>query len=159
MADLDRARLTLRLRATSTKSGKTRIIPLRAALVSELWALRAVHQQARERMAPPTDPSLLTPEARPWIRETNNACRIFYRVLDRAGIARQSTDGVIDLHGLRHTAASHMARNGVPLTVTQRMLGHADPSRTAHVYTHLGAEVLRVADGVLLTGSARARSA
>ena len=94
MADLDRARLTLRLRATSTKSGKTRIIPLRAALVSELWALRAVHQQARERMAPPTDPNLLTPEARPWVRETNNARRIFYRVLDRAGIARRSTDGV-----------------------------------------------------------------
>lgn len=158
-ADLNRERLTLRLRATTTKSGKTRIIPLRAELVTELWAPRSTHQHARERMAQPTDPIFLTPEAKPWLRETNNARRIFYRVLDRAGIARQSTDGVIDLHALRHTAASRMARNSVPLTVTQRILGHSDPSLTARVYTHLDVEDLRAALIAATTRAARTRSA
>ena len=38
-----------------------------------------------------------------------------------------------------------MARRGVALVVTQRMLGHSDPKLTARVYTHLEVEDLRAA--------------
>jgi hypothetical protein len=38
---------------------------------------------------------------------------------------------------MRHMAASRMARRGVTLPVTQRLLGHTDPKLTAKVYTHL----------------------
>jgi len=36
-----------------------------------------------------------------------------------------------------------MARNGAPLAVTQRILGHSDPKLTARVYVHLGVEEMR----------------
>ena len=72
------------------------------------------------------------------------ARRVLRRVLDRAGIARIDALGrVVDIHALRHTAATSMARRGVPLVVAQRVLGHASPEMTAKVYTHLGLEDLR----------------
>ena len=71
-------------------------------------------------------------------------------MLDRAGIARRDALGrVVDIHALRHTAATRMARRGVPLVVAQRVLGHASPEMTAKVYTHLGLEDLRGAVDVL----------
>ncbi|MBI5432549.1 MAG: hypothetical protein HZA52_06945 [Planctomycetes bacterium] len=47
-ADLDRERATLRLRAATTKSGRSRVVPLRPELVAELWALRAVLTASRK---------------------------------------------------------------------------------------------------------------
>ncbi len=75
---------------------------------------------------------------------TTNGRRLLRRVLDRAGIVRRDALGrVVDIHALRHTAATGMARRGVPLVVAQRVLGHASPEMTAKVYTHLGLEDLR----------------
>ncbi len=48
-----------------------------------------------------------------------------------------------DLHSLRHTFATLLARAGVPLSKTQELLGHSDPKLTAAFYTHLRAEDLR----------------
>lgn len=144
-ADLDRANLTLRLRATTTKSGKSRVIPLRHELADELWALRAIHQRVRQRMIQAGDRVFVTPEASDWPRETTGARRILHRVLDLAGIPRRTADGVLDIHALRHSAASRMARHGVPMIVTARVLGHASIELTAKVYSHLGVEDLRVA--------------
>lgn len=89
--------------------------------------------------------AILTPEARPWLRETNNARRLLDRILERAGIPRQTADGVIDLHSLRHSAASRMARHGVPMIIASRVLGHASTEMTSRVYTHLATEDLRAA--------------
>jgi site-specific recombinase XerD len=72
--------------------------------------------------------------------------RLFHRALVRARIRRTDAEGrTVDLHALRHTAASRWARRGVPLTVAQRMLGHQDVRLTASVYTHVGVEDLRSA--------------
>jgi integrase len=156
-ADLDQERCTLRLRASTTKNGKTRIVPLRPELAAELWALRVVHQRARQRLVQPTDCVFLSPEAADWPRETNNPRRLLDRLLDRAGIPRRTTEGVVDLRSLRHSAASRMARNGVPLIIAARVLGHASVEMTAKVYSHLTTEDLRQAvDG---TRTARARTA
>jgi integrase len=144
--DLDADRLALTLRAATTKSGRARVIPLPQSLVDELLALRAVHQRVRMRLAQPSDRVFLSPDAADWAEYTTNGRRLLHRVLDRAGIARRDALGrVIDIHALRHTAATRMARRGVPLVVAQRVLGHASPEMTAKVYTHLGLEDLRVA--------------
>lgn len=43
----------------------------------------------------------------------------------------------IRLHDLRHSCASNMLANGVPLKEIQEWLGHSDFSTTANVYSHL----------------------
>jgi len=142
--DLDADRLALTLRAATTKAGRTRVIPLPSELVDELLALRAIHQRVRLRVVQPSDRVFLSPDGAEWASYTTNARRLLRRVLDRAGIVRRDALGrVIDIHALRHTAATGMARRGVPLVVAQRVLGHASPEMTAKVYTHLGLEDLR----------------
>ena len=49
----------------------------------------------------------------------------------------------LDVHALRRTAATRLARAGAPLMHTQQILGHSDPKLTAAVYSHLEAEDLR----------------
>ena len=69
---------------------------------------------------------------------SNNANKVLRRVLLLAGIARKDETGrKIDLHALRGTFATRLARNGIALTVTQKLLGHADPKLTAKAYTKL----------------------
>jgi integrase len=53
------------------------------------------------------------------------------RRLRRAGIKDAS------LHTLRHTHASHLLSNRVPLTVVSARLGHADVNITARIYSHM----------------------
>ncbi len=75
---------------------------------------------------------------------TTNAGRIFHRVLDSAGIAKENELGeVLTIHCLRHTCNSWLARRGVPVEIRQRILGHSDAKLTSEVYTHLDVEDLR----------------
>jgi integrase len=70
--------------------------------------------------------------------------RIFNRLLIAAGIERLDANGrKLDIHALRHTMASRLARNGVGLVQAQRLLGHSDPKLTAAVYSHLDVDDLR----------------
>jgi integrase len=145
-ADLDADQRCITLRATTTKSGKSRTIPLRQELLDELVALRAVHQRSRRRVVQPTDRVFVTPDGADHDAATTGMRRLFRRVLDRAGIDRTDVQGRhIDIHALRHTAASRFARRGVPLVHAQHLLGHSDPKLTARVYTHLGVDDLREA--------------
>ncbi len=145
-ADLDPHRKLVDLRAVTTKSGRGRVIPLREAVVAELMALRTIHQRIRLRVAQPLDRVFLSPDGADWADYTTNARRLLRRIMDRAAIDRFDAQGrVVDIHALRHTAASRMARRGVALVVTQRILGHSDPKLTARVYTHLEVEDLRAA--------------
>lgn len=145
-ADLDEGKRTLVLRAETTKSKKRRVIPLRAAMVATLQALKAAHEAILGRDLTDADPVFRSPEAAAWMKPTNNAMRLFNRVLKRAGIARLDGEGrKLDIHCLRHTFGSRLARNGVGLVQVQRLMGHSDPKLTAQVYTHLDVEDLRKA--------------
>jgi site-specific recombinase XerD len=51
---------------------------------------------------------------------------------EHAGVRRRFAP-----HQLRHAHAVEMAREGVPLNVIRRQLGHADPAFTLRTYVHL----------------------
>jgi integrase len=55
----------------------------------------------------------------------------FKRVIERAGIPK------VRFHDLRHTAASLMLNNGIPVIVVSKILGHSKPSVTLDIYGHL----------------------
>ena len=46
----------------------------------------------------------------------------------------------IRFHDLRHSCASLMLANKVPLKMIQDWLGHSDIQTTANIYSHLDAE-------------------
>jgi integrase len=46
-------------------------------------------------------------------------------------------DFAIRFHDLRHSHASNLLRDGVPVNVVSRRLGHAEPSITLNVYSHV----------------------
>lgn len=142
--DWDLGERTLVLRAETTKSRKRRVLPMREELAATLRELRALHEQILGRSVEPSDPAFRTPEAAKWMKATNNAMRLFNRTLERAGIPRVDGEGrKLDIHSLRHTFGSRLARNGVGLVQVQRLMGHSDPKLTAQVYTHLDVEDLR----------------
>lgn len=57
--------------------------------------------------------------------------RAFARLLEKAGLPK------IRFHDLRHTAATLLMSQGVPIKVASEMLGHADISTTLRIYSHV----------------------
>jgi len=51
---------------------------------------------------------------------------------------RDSAGRVIDVHCLRHTFGTLLAKSGASLQVAQKAMRHSTPTLTANVYTHLG---------------------
>ena len=144
--DLNLKRRILVLKAENTKSRKQRAIPLRQELVDRLVQLRALHENVLGRLPNVAGRILLTPEGANWCRPTNNAMRIFDRLLNAAGIPKVDAEGrKLDIHALRTTCASRMARAGVPMEMTRRLLGHSSVQMTAEVYTDLSVEDMRAA--------------
>ncbi|MBK7877792.1 MAG: site-specific integrase [Planctomycetes bacterium] len=143
-SDVDLDRGVLLLRAEHTKAGRSRKVPILAGLVGELRQLRAEHVHALGRPLRPEDRVYLTPRGCAWCGPSNNLMRAFDRILEAAGIDRVDAQGrKVDIHALRHTLASRLARTGAPLIQAQRILGHSDPKLTARVYAHLDVEDLR----------------
>lgn len=63
--------------------------------------------------------------------DPRNLLRDFKKLLNEAGLP------AVRFHDLRHTAASLMLNNNVPVIAVSRRLGHANPSITLNVYGHL----------------------
>lgn len=57
--------------------------------------------------------------------------KVYRALTEAAGLPR------IRFHDLRHTAASLLIRQGIPAKVVADRLGHADPTFTLKVYTHV----------------------
>ena len=61
--------------------------------------------------------------------------RAFYRDLEAAGIPKIDERGKIaDLHSMRHSTATRLASENVPLTVAMQIMRHSDPRLTAKAY-------------------------
>ena len=82
------------------------------------------------RMAEGTGPWVF-PSVRDLSRHQCYGLPLWYRVRREAGIED------VRLHDLRHTVASQAVLNGVPLTVTARLLGHGNVAMTMR-YAHVG---------------------
>jgi len=63
----------------------------------------------------------------------------FQATLERCGLPRQR------FHDLRHSAASFMLAQGVPLRIISEVLGHADTAITSRVYAHVAPELAKEA--------------
>lgn len=63
--------------------------------------------------------------------------RALERACIRAGLVDDAGRPLVSPHRLRHTAASIMIAQGVPLPVVARQLGHANPRITSMVYAHM----------------------
>lgn len=137
-------RRSLTVIASTAKSRRERTIPLTVDLVRRLEELRHAQAVALGSIRRPSDLVFLTPNGTPWCAPSNNVNRVLRRLLDRAGIERVDANGEkVDVHALRTTAASRLARNGVAMAVTQRLLGHADVRTTSKHYVRLDDQVLR----------------
>lgn len=67
----------------------------------------------------------------------NFRARDYNELLKRLGIDQAKTP-----HTTRHTYASRAVKEGMPPEMLQKILGHADFSTTANIYTHIDAETL-----------------
>ena len=67
-------------------------------------------------------------------------------------ILEQNNLRVIRLHDLRHTCASLLLANGVPMKQIQEWLGHSDFSTTANIYAHLDYHSKLSSAEAMLTG-------
>jgi integrase len=68
----------------------------------------------------------------------------FWRELCSAAKVRQ-----IRLHDARHSCASIMHAQGVPIAVISAWLGHADPAFTMRTYVHVQNDALKAAAATL----------
>lgn len=144
--DLDVARCRLTLRPATTKNRRGRVLPLKPSLVDELQGLLAVQHRVLGRAPRKEDVVFLTPRGKPWKPDTGNIRRLLYPILRAAGIELVDAHGEhVDVHSLRHTAATRLARAGWPMAKLQRFMGHQDPRTTQRYYDHLDVEDLEVA--------------
>jgi len=119
------------LRFKEPKTGKVRTIALPGLAVAALRKHRT--EQARHRLslgAAYTDNDLIVcaPDGQPAKPDTLTSD--FSQFRDRHGFA-------VRFHDLRHSHASQLLRQGVPLQVVSQRLGHAKVSITLDVYAHL----------------------
>ena len=111
------------------KSGRAATLPLRGDLADDLRK-----HVARLAEAPG---SHVAPETR-LFNVGRNFLRTFNLDLAAAGIAKRDAQGrTVDVHGLRHTFATLLARKGVTPSVAQKLMRHSDIRLTMNTYTHL----------------------
>jgi integrase len=121
-----------RPRVSTTKNGEERRVGIGPRTVATLSAHRA--RQLKERMAAKSwaDSGLVFPSTRGTIRRRASVMVSLRRLLAQADLPLD-----IRFHDLRHTAATLAIRQGTPITVVSKMLGHADPAMTLRRYAHV----------------------
>ncbi len=129
--DIDKERMTIRLRGDTAKKGKTEYIPISQEVLDLVQLL------------PKADSPFLFPGKTP---ETHREG--FVRAVDEIRKKAELPEGFRPLHGLRHNYASRLASSGqVDLYTLQRLLTHESPEMTAR-YAHLADEAMKRAAAV-----------
>jgi integrase len=122
-----------------------RTLPLTPALAKALKRAKAVQAAERLRLGPHyvgTGEHVVVDDAgRPYHPDTLSD---FWREL--CGAAKVSQ---IRLHDARHSCASIMHAQGVPIAVISAWLGHADPAFTLRTYVHTQDDALKAAAATL----------
>lgn len=140
--DLDAGRLQVRhqiqrqpggvraLQEVKTDAGKREMLLPRLAV--EVLRRHRAAQMAEARAWGPLwhdgDYVFTTPTGQPL--EPHSLRRLFYKVLDGAGLPR------VHFHDLRHAAGTRLAEDGVDVKVISAILGHANTTITRDLYLH-----------------------
>ncbi len=119
------------LRVKSTKSGKDRKFVLPEAALAVLDEHRAEQENDKRLFGPDYhDHSLIFCQPNGDYYSPDRMGARVKELMCKVGL-----DGV-SLHSLRHTFATDMLHNGVPLAEVSRRLGHADQNITLAIYSH-----------------------
>ena len=119
------------LRVKSTKSGKPRSFTLPACALPVLeQQLQFMAQDIRLLGSAYQQNGLLFPDRDGTYQSPD-------RVSDRINLLLKTRGLQTTLHGLRHFHASWLLSNRVPLPVVSERLGHASPSITLAIYSHV----------------------
>jgi integrase len=111
--------------ARHTKNKQMAQQPIPAALAAELWGFLARRSAGRP----------------VWPIRRRDTAHMVRMDLKEAGIAAEQNGEVVDMHALRTTFGTLLARKNVPLALAQKLMRHCDPRLTSNIYT-----VARLAD-------------
>lgn len=114
-----------------TKSSK-RTIPIPTNVLKELKQHKK--RQAEEKLKAGeiyVDNDLIFPNEIGEPTDTRNLTRSYERALKKTGIEYKN------FHSLRHTYATRLFENDVPLKTVQVLMGHSNIKTTADIYTHV----------------------
>jgi integrase len=107
----------------TTKSKRNRVVPMG----EQLWHLLAVRREAAS-------------DARVFpMKSADHTSKVFKRYIRLAGLSEK-----LHFHSLRHTFATWLVQDGVPIYGVQKLLGHSSVKMT-EVYSHLAASELHSA--------------
>ena len=138
---LDAAVPYLELRARDEKARRGAQIALQAdlaAMLGEYIAERRARLLGQRGASNNVIPFRGDIDGAPVFHVPAQMTRVFDYDLKGAGIPKHDgADRVVDVHCLRHTFGTMLAKSGVSLQVAQRAMRHSDPSLTANIYTHL----------------------
>ncbi len=114
------------------KGNKERYVPLAGQVAEDLrWYLI----EARPKLLKENKSSSLLISYRSRRPQGQSLALRLAGLVEKAGIPKP-----IGLHSLRHSIATHLLRNGMPLPEIQRFLGHSSLEST-QIYTHLTEEL------------------
>lgn len=119
------------LRVKSTKSNKPRRFAVPAVALMALKEHRAEQNNDREQFGATyqeNDLVFCRPEGT-YYSPVSLGCRVA-RMMKEAGLAG------VSLHSLRHTHASELLSQGVPIPTVAKRLGHANANITLSIYAH-----------------------
>jgi integrase len=118
-----------------TRAGR-RVVALDPATLAVLRAHRA--RQAEEKLAIGSgylDQQLVFADVAGEPLHPDTVTKHFDRLVARAGVPK------IRLHDLRHTAATLMLEQGIPLKAVTERLGHSSTQITSDLYQHVGEQM------------------
>ncbi len=134
-----------RVHDTDPKTERSaRTLPLTPALAKALKRAKAVQATERLRLGPDYGPGqhvVIDEAGRPYHPDTLSD---FWREL-----CSEAKVSAIRLHDARHSCASLMHAQGVPIAVISAWLGHADPAFTMRTYVHAQDDALKIAAATL----------
>lgn len=144
--DLDCEELKITFRAETTKSKKTRRLPISPELFDVLMDLRARTTLQLGREPGQHEAIFLAPRGQRWPKSSDRYRRFLHAAMERAGIQKRDAHGrVVHIHALRHTFATRLMRQGVPIAVAVRLMGHADHTMLLAIYAHPDDDDMRAA--------------
>ena len=122
---------TLHITETKTANGN-RAIPLSASVMAEIERHKAIQRAQMAKQGYITNYLFTTSNGTFYYKRNVN--RSLTRLYKRIGVKHRK------FHAYRATFATNLARAGVPIEQTAKLLGHGDISVTARYYVHVSAE-------------------